>query len=98
MLLLRELGVGLPVVGQILAGERDTATPCAPSWTCCGRNRTGSAAGSRRCTPHWTSWKEVNDSWRRKSSRNSTTRSTRTRSPTVGAPRRTRTATAGGDR
>ena len=58
--------------------------------------RTSRSAGSPQSRPRSSKWKEVNNSWQKKCLTASTTPSTRMRSPSAGARRRTPTPTTGG--
>ena len=94
ILLLRELGLGLPAIAEVLDREASDAHALRGhlEWLR-GRSRTGWRGRSRRSSTPSEHWKEVNDSWQRTCSTASTTPSTRRRSRSAGARTRTRRAT-----
>jgi DNA-binding transcriptional MerR regulator len=67
ILLLRELGLGLPAIADVLAGQTDDAhRRWSSTGAGCCRRRTVSTGRLHRSRSPSKKWKEVNNSWHRK--------------------------------
>ena len=95
ILLLRDLGLGLAGHRRRARRTRRMRHPlCATTSRGCGTSGNGWRGRSRRSSRPSTQWREVKRSWQKTCSTDSTTPSTRRRSRSAGARRRTRASDA----
>ena len=96
ILLLRDLGLGLPAIAEMLRNEAHAGQALAGIWRGCSRNRTGWGGRSPRSVTPLRHWKREERSWQRTCSMASTTPSIGKKSSSGGARMPMRRQTPGG--